>query len=262
MRNERAGICCVLGVFMVSSIFFGSCINTKTITYFNNLPDSLRIRLDSLVPPQQYIQVNDVLELKIGGENEKTVQYLNLYSGVGAGAAAGSTGGGQQYQVDLDGNLDLPKLGKIKVKGFSKDQLRDTLYRMYGEYLKEPLISVKFSTFKFSVLGEVRGPGNYSLTAEKVNLFEALAQAGEMTQYARRDNVKIIRDIGGKREIISIDFNDKTILNSPNYYLNRYDILYVEPYSSKQFYENLGKTATVVGTISGILALLFVLIKK
>ena len=261
MRNERAGICYVLGVFMVSSIFFTSCINTKTITYFNNLPDSLRIRLDSLVPPQQFIQVNDVLEIKIGGENEKTVQYLNSYSGLSAAATA-TAGGGQQYQVDLDGNLDLPKLGKIKVKGFSKDQLRDTLYRMYGELLKEPLVAVKFSNFKFSVMGEVRVPGNFSLASEKVNLFEALAQAGEMTEYARRDNVKIIRDIGGKREIISVNFNDKTILNSPYYYLNRYDVLYVEPYSSKQFYENLGKTATIVGTISGILALLFVLIKK
>ena len=172
------------------------------------------------------------------------------------------TSGVQQYLVDLDGNLDLPKLGKIKAKGFSKDQLRDTLVRLFAVYLKEPIVTIKFSNFKFSVMGEVRGPGNYTVTAEKVSLFEALSQAGEMTEYSRRDNVKIIRDIGGKREIISVNFNDKSILNSPNYYLNRYDILYVEPYRSKQFYENIGKTATIVGTISGILALLFVLIKK
>ena len=258
MKTKRAVICIVLILCISISNYFTSCITTKTVTYFNNLPDSQYIRLDSLVPPQQFIQVNDLLEIKVGGENEKTVQYLNNYTGL----ASNLTSGVQQYLVDLDGNLDLPKLGKIKAKGFSKDQLRDTLVRLFAVYLKEPIVTIKFSNFKFSVMGEVRGPGNYTVTAEKVSLFEALSQAGEMTEYSRRDNVKIIRDIGGKREIISVNFNDKSILNSPNYYLNRYDILYVEPYRSKQFYENIGKTATIVGTISGILALLFVLIKK
>lgn len=221
--------------------------------YFNNLPDSVIVHLDSLQPPPFVVQVNDILQISIGGENEKTVQYITQYFTGGAG--------GIQTVVDIDGNIELPKVGKIKVAGLSKEAVRDTITNAYKEYLVDPIVSVKFGNFRFSVMGEVKGPGSYEVPDEKVNIFEAVTRAGDLTQYAIRDNVKIIREINGKREIISVNLNDKKILNSPNYYLNRYDIIYVESKGIKQTTENLQRTLAYMGAVTSVLALILVIVK-
>ncbi|MGI8952816.1 MAG: polysaccharide biosynthesis/export family protein [Chitinophagaceae bacterium] len=245
------------------SLFLSSCVNQRKATYFNNLPDSTSIKLATLEVPQTKIQVNDILQIKVGGENEKTVQYINQYFGLNSGNASESNGGGGlQCMVGVNGDIDLPKIGKVKVVGLSRDEAKDTITVAYSEYLKDPIVTVNLSNFRFAVLGEVKNPGYYSLTNEKINLFEALAQAGDMTQYSRRDNVKIIRDNNGKREIISVNFNDKNILNSPYYYLNRFDIIYVESQNVKLFSENFSRTASIIATITSILAIIFVVLKK
>jgi polysaccharide export outer membrane protein len=252
---------------LISIISF-SCINQKNVTYFNNLGDSAYISLDSLKAPQQVIQVNDVLELRIGGENEKTVQYISGYlggagGGASAGGAAGGGAGGMQLVVDVNGNVDLPKAGKIKVAGLTRDEARDTIKNAYSEYLQDPIVNLTLSTFKFTILGEVRTPGLYSSLNERINIFEAIAMAGDMTQYAKKNDVKIIRqDAFGKREVITINFNDKSILNSPYYYINRYDVIYVQPVSVKILGDNTSRTTTIIGTISTILALFILLFKK
>ncbi len=258
MTNCFMGRKCVSGwlliCFCVFTISFStSCISTKKVTYFNNLPDSSKIQLDKLQPPPFIVQVNDVLDIRIGGENEKTVQYINQYF----------TGGtsGMQATVDIEGNIELPKIGKIKVAGLSKEAVQDTIGRAYKEYLLDPIVSVKFGNFRFTVLGEVGGPGNFNVPAEKVTIFEALAQAGDLTKYAKWDNVKIIREVNGERQIISINMNDKKILNSPDYYLNRYDLIYVESKSLKLTTENVQRTVAYIGTASGLIALLIALLR-
>ncbi len=245
--------------FFIVSASLSSCINTKNITYFNNLPDSANIALNTIVPPQPLIQINDVLEIRIGGENEKTVQYINQYFGSAGGSTSGSA---LQSIVDIDGNIELPKIGKLKVAGLTRDAARDTITHAYAEYLKDPIVSIKFGNFRFSVLGEVKSPGTYSVSNEKVNLFEAVAQAGDMTEYSARNNVKIIREDNGQRRIITVDFNDRSILNSPYYYLNRYDIIYVQAGKTKSVTDNVARTATYVATITSILALFLVIFKK
>src|SRR5689334_2115951 len=94
-----------------------ACINTKNVTYFNNLPDSLQIQLVKLQPPQQLIQVNDVLTIRVGGENEKSVAYINQFFGGVAGSGTTGTLAGLQNTVDINGYIELPKIGKIKVEG-------------------------------------------------------------------------------------------------------------------------------------------------
>jgi polysaccharide export outer membrane protein len=230
-----------------------SCISPKSATYFNNLPDSTKIQLEELEPPPFAVQVNDVLDIAIGGENEKTVQYISQYFTAGAS--------GMQAIVDIDGNIELPKIGKIKVAGLSKEAVRDTIAQAYKEYLVDPLVSVKFGNFPFSVMGEVKSPGNFNVPSEKVNIFQAVTQAGDLTQYAVRENVKIIREVNGQRKILSLNLNDKSILNSPNYYINRYDIIYAEAKSVKLTTENVQRTLTYVGAVSSVLAFVVVLLR-
>jgi polysaccharide biosynthesis/export protein len=251
--KKCTGFSSILFVYTCIVFFSSSCISTKTITYFNNLPDSVKIQLDSLQAPLFVVQPNDILQIKIGGENEKTVEYISQYF----------TGGTTlEAIVDINGYIELPKVGKFKVAGLSKEAVKDTITNAYKEYLVNPIVSVAFGNFRFTVLGEVKSPGNYELNQERVNIFEAVTNAGDLTTYALRDNVKIIRDINGKREIISVNMNDKNILNSPNYYINRYDIIYVEARDVKMLTENVQRTATYIAAVSSVLALLVLILKQ
>jgi polysaccharide biosynthesis/export protein len=250
----------------ISMISF-SCIQQKSITYFNNLPDSAYIPLSPITAPQQTIQVNDILQMNIGGENEKTAQYISGYLG-GSGSGGATTGGvsagggGMQLTVDVNGDIDLPKAGKIKVAGLTRQEAKDTITAAYSQYLQDPIITLTLSPFKFAVLGEVKAPGYYTSATERLNVFEAVALAGDMTQFAKRNTVKIIRqDVTGKREVITLDFTDKSILNSPYYYINRYDIIYVETGKQKLLGDNSGRTTAVIGTISTLIAIIVLIFK-
>lgn len=234
-----------------------SCVNTKNITYFNNLSDSSKIQLSQLQPPQPLIQVNDILEIRIGGESEKTVEYINSFMG---GAAGG--GSGLQNTVDVDGNIELPKVGKMRVAGLTRDEAKQLITNEYADFLKNPIVTIRFGNFRFAVLGEVRSPGYYSVPNEKINVLEAMAQAGDMTQYAKKNSVKIIRDVNGKRELVTLNFNDRSLLNSPDYYLNRYDIIYVQPEKIKFFSENYSRTTAIIASATSLLAILLVVFKK
>ena len=166
-RYLRLYILPVLSLFVLLS---ASCVNTKKITYFNNLADSAKIQLVQLQPPQPLIQVKDILEVRVGGESEKTVEYINSFMGSSAGG-----GSGLQSTVDVDGNIELPKIGEVKVAGLTRDQAKQVIVNAYSEFLKNPIVSVKFGDFRFAVLGEVKSPGYFSVPYEKMNVFEATA---------------------------------------------------------------------------------------
>lgn len=261
MSRKWVSLCWYGCILFCICFSLGSCINTKEVAYFNNLPDSDVRSLRQLQPPPAIIQINDILEIKVGGENEKTVQYINQYFS-GTNNSNSATGGALQVIVDLNGNIELPKIGKLKLAGLTRDAARDTITNAYKEYLLEPIVAVKFGNFRFSVLGEVKAPGNFSIVSEKVNIFEALAQAGDLTQFAERNKIKIIRDINGKREILSLNLIDSSILNSPEYYINRYDVIYAEPKNVKVVTENFQRTATYIATVASVLALVLLLFRN
>jgi len=202
MRRNCVSIVLLIcpGIFI--ACFLSSCISNKKIVYFNNLPDSTKIQLDKLQPPRSIVQINDILEVSVGGENEKTVQYIQQYFS-----------GGQIIKavVDADGNAELPKLGKIHVIGLTNESLKDTITNRYREYLVDPIVQVKFGNFRFTIIGEVRSPGSYDMESDNVNIFEALGKAGDLTEYAQRDHIKIIRNINGSREVIALNLNDKCL---------------------------------------------------
>jgi len=176
-------------VYLFIVLFSSSCVSNKNVVYFNNLPDTVKIKLDKLPLPPKTVQVNDVLEITVGGENEKTVQYIQTYFT------------GQpviKVIVDIDGNIELPKIGKVHAAGLSKEGVRDAVTNAYKEYLVDPIVQVKLSNFHFTVLGEVRTPGIYDIDAEKVTIFEAVGHVGELSYYQKRQKIKIIRELKRK----------------------------------------------------------------
>jgi polysaccharide export outer membrane protein len=192
---------------------------------------------------------DDVLAIRFSGANKTTEQAFNSY-----GVATTQAGSAATYMVDAEGNIDVFQIGTIRAAGYTRDQLRKILTDSVSVYLKSAVVNIRFINFRFTVLGEVRTPGSFVLDKDKITILEALGQAGDMTQYARRNSVRVIRDSSGNREIGMVNFNQKTVFTSPYYFLQRGDVVYVEPQKSKTDYESVTRVASIVGTALGILA--------
>ena len=173
----------------------------------------------------------------------------------------------QQYLVDNQGNIDFPVLGTIHLGGLTKGEAEQLVKdKLAPQFHRAPIVTVRMVNYKISVIGEVASPGTFTISNEKVNLYEALAMAGDMTIYGIRDNVKLIReDNAGKREIITLNLNDTDILQSPYYYLQQNDIVYVTPNKTKAKTSNISTSTTiwfsVVGSLVSLASLIIAITK-
>lgn len=244
-------------LFLILGMY--SCTPTKTSTYFADLPDATLVKLPDIARPDLTIMTDDMLEIKIVGANEITTQVFNTFGGI---SAPGVSSSAPVYTVDRNGDIELPYVGKIKAAGLSKEELKEKLKKEIAPYLKDLIINIRFTNFRFTVLGEVRIPGSFIFPSDKITVLEALGQAGDMTQYAIRDNVRVIRDSSGKREVGKVDFTKKDIFNSPFYYLQRNDVVYIETNKNKTKNEQFSRASSLVATFTSIIAIAITILRK
>ena len=146
-------------------------------------------------------------------------------------------------------------MGTLKVGGLTKSQAEQLIVKNLKPYIKEtPIVTVRMSNYKISVLGEVSRPGTFTITNEKVNLLEALAMAGDMTVWGVRDNVKLIReDANGRQEIHTLDLNKAETILSPYYWLHQNDVVYVTPNKAKARNSDIGNSTSLWFSATSIL---------
>ena len=167
----------------------------------------------------------------------------------------------QSYTLDEQGCVELPLTGKIELKGLTVDEAKDKMQTMLNKYFNQTTLIVKLSNFNLTVQGEVLKPGMYKVYQSQINLFEAVAMAGNMTNFAKNDEVKIIRQTDNGSEVVTVDMGSADILASPYYYLKPNDIIYVQQLKIKQW----GFTTFPYSTVLSILSLgatIFALYKK
>ena len=157
----------------------------------------------------------------------------------------------QSYTLDEDGYIELPLTGKILLKNMTVDQAKEKMQTEINKFVNQTTLVVKLSNFNLTVLGEVTRPGMYKVYQSQINLFEAVALAGNMTNFAKNNEVKIIRQTEHGSEIVTVDMGSADILSSPYYYLKPNDILYVEPLKIKQW----GFTTFPYSTVFSIVTL-------
>lgn len=249
--NKLPALCLI---FLFSGAMF-SCTSSKKLKYFSNLADSPLVRLPIMPVPQAEIATDDLLEIRISGANEATTAIINNYSNT-----AGSTNA-FAYLVDKNGEVEFPILGKVKAAGLTKDMFRDKLKGLVTKYLKDPVVVVKFTNFRFTVLGEVKAPGTFSVPLENVTILDALGSSGDMTSFARRNNVRVIREVQGTRIIGTVNFQEKAVFTSPFFYLQRNDVIYVEPETTKSKIDDISRIISIAATLIGVLAVVLT-IKK
>jgi polysaccharide biosynthesis/export protein len=218
---------------LVCCILCSSCGNTKKVTYLNDISDTeISKAIDNLEP---VIQKNDLLSISISSPNATASQPFNTAVTVSTQTVGYTSTQAAGYLVDQDGYIDLPMLGRIKAGGHTKKELKENITKTIvdNKYLLYPVVNVRYLNFKVTVLGEVARPMVINVPDEKINILEALGFAGDMTVYAKRNNVALIREENGNRIVKRLDLNSGNVLASPFYYLKPNDIIYVEPNKAK-----------------------------
>jgi polysaccharide biosynthesis/export protein len=205
----------------------------KKVAYLNNISETeINNAINNLEP---VIQKNDLLSVTVSSPNAAASQPFNTVVTVSTQTIGYTATQASGYLVDNDGYIDMPMLGRIKAAGQTKQQLKDNITKVLvdNKYLLFPVVSVRYLNFKVTVLGEVARPMVVNVPDEKINILEALGFAGDLTIFARRDNIALIREENGKRIVKRLDLNSGNLLTSPYYYLMSGDILYIEPNKTK-----------------------------
>ena len=224
MKKIIFGFFAILAVMMASS-----CGSSKGVVYFQNI-DSI-----SLAPSRGLFNLS-----------------------YGKGSAGGSNGANSllPYLVDNDGYINFPVIGKIHVAGLTRTECEDLIKSKIQPYLSKnenPIVTVKLSGYKVTVTGEVSSPGVIQVDQEKMSIVEAIAKAGDLTIYGKRDNIMLLReDETGEKHYTRLNLNDANIINSPYYYLQQNDVVYVEPNHVKAKNSGLGASTTVWFSFIGI----------
>ena len=233
-----------------TAVLLTGCGSVKNIAYLQNSDDidfeSSRYLYDARIMPK------DQLTISVNTTNPEASLPFNLL--LQNSFTQGRTlnyGGGtlMPYLVDNEGYINFPIVGKLKVGGLTKSEAEKLVVDKIRPYLADaenPVVTVTMASYSVSVLGEVNRPGSFQVSREKITIFEALAQAGDLTIYGVRDRVKLIReDATGKKSIVTLNLNDANIINSPYYYLQQNDVVYVEPNKIKAQNSTVGQTTTL-----------------
>ncbi len=214
-------------VLVLALLTMSSCGSTKKVIYFPEVKDGA---IPATTPfPESLIQKNDILSITVSSLSADADAPFNSPNIAAAG------GGVAGYLVNSEGNIQFPILGNIKAEGLTKNQLKDKITKSLvdAKQLVDPIVTIRFSNFRVTVLGEVNHPTVVTVPNEKISLLEALGLAGDLTIYGKRQNVMIIREEKDQKIIKRVDLNSAEIFTSPYYYLQSNDIVYVEPNKTK-----------------------------
>ena len=240
------------------SIILASCGSVKNIAYLQNSDDinfeKSRFLYDARIMPKDQITIS----VNTTTPEASLPFNLLLQNSYTQGRSVNYSGGTlMPYLVDNDGFVNFPVVGRIKVGGLTKSEAETLVtekIRLYMAENENPVVTVTMASYSVSVLGEVARPGSFQVSREKITILEALAQAGDLTIYGVRDKVKLIReDATGKKQIVTLNLNDANIVNSPYYYLQQNDVVYVEPNKVKAQNSKVGQTTTLWFSATSIL---------
>ena len=241
-----------------------SCIShQQLVNYQENLPDTTLLAPKKL--PNIRIQPNDVLGIKVFSTEMELAAPFNLTSpqqsesffNIESIQLSG-------YLVNQEGTISFPVLGTLKLEGLSISEAKDSIVKKLKLHLKDPIVNLRLLNFRVTVSGEVRNPGAFNVVNERVSMLDALALAGDMTDYADRKDVLLVRENAGIQSIVHINLQSASIFQSEYYYLRQNDLIYVKPIKAKSgaIEDQTSKTVPILSAAATVAAVLIALFKK
>lgn len=234
-KNVRATL------FALLSVLLFSCGTAKKITYVQDVPDSIfmqpyRAGITTYSAP--VIKPNDIMQISIltldpAANNILTPSNSSTFTIQSGTNTSGNTQPVSGFMVDEKGMIELPLAGKIKIAGLTTSMAKDTIRNRIAKLYKDPVINIRYANFNITVLGEVARPASYIVPNEKISILDAIGMAGDLTIYGKRENILLIRDSSGHKLYGRFNLNSGSIMQSPFFYLQQGDVVYVEPSKSK-----------------------------
>lgn len=250
--------------FSILLSLFSSCTTKRNLVYFDDVDQSSAYQMAITNAYAPKIQSGDIMAITVSSldPTSNTLFNTGVLQGSASSSAATTNIGKEGYLVGSDGNINFPIVGKIQLQGLTLEEANQKMQEELIKYVKEPIVNLRYLNFKVTVIGEVNSPGSFTVDNERINLLEALGNAGDMTAYGKRENVLVIREVDGQRNMVRVNLNSSTAFNSPYFYLQQNDLVYVEPDVMKEkqvsrdnYY--LATTASIVTILTLILTRIF-----
>ena len=223
-----------LGIFILGALLLASCATNKRAAYIQQVQTDIPTAIEQ--DYQIRIKPLDRLTVTINSKDPELAAPFNAASSYNSlnglsSYSSSSNGNLQILTVDKEGKIQLPIIGEIDCDGLTRNELAKKIENTIREngMVHDPIVIIQFADVKFSVLGEVARPGQFSITKDRISLFDALAMAGDLTIYGQRENVALIREENGMRTVHYFDLKNPDILTSPYFYLQQDDVVYVTP---------------------------------
>jgi polysaccharide biosynthesis/export protein len=257
MKNLKIYIY-LIGLFF---ILLSSCTTNRNIIYLRGIEDEIVQKNEGLNVYK--IQPKDLLYIKIITDNTEITNQYNTWNIANSPAYSDASLYIQGYTVSDSGYVVLPIIGRVKITGLTVEQATDEVTKAAQKYLVNPIVTVKLAYFKISILGEVNSPGLFSVYQEKINIFHALALAGDINDNGNKRSLLVLRNAAGSISSYRIDLTDKNILNTELYNLMPNDIVYVEPVKAKAYrIINAPSIQIMLSTISTTILVLTFMLNK
>lgn len=242
-----------------------SCVSKKRLTYLQQSEENADSAYYELQRSKYKVQPNDILNVNVRSFDEETSKLFNSSQDRVTNMNAGDlvfylTG----YTVDLNGDIEMPIIGKVKVIGNNTEEIKAIIEAELQNYFKDNAVyvTVQLAGVRYSVIGDAARPGKYVIYQNQVNIFEALAQAGDITMVGDRREVQIVRQKGRGVEIMQLDLTDSEVLSNPDFFIQPNDIINVKPLGVKSL--GIGTTgfqsfASVIAVLASTATLIFTL---
>lgn len=249
---------------LILAILITSCSSQEKLAYLNNLPVTDSEQFFTMEIPDYKIQNRDILYITIKAmtTDGKITDFLG--SSQGSGASTYSTGEAGNYlfgyDVDKEGKISIPVLGKLKVSGSTLQEAKELVQAETDKHFNNATVECKLLSFKFTVIGEVRSPGTFMNYNNYLTVLEAIGRAGGISDYGRRDKLLVVRPVAGGTKTYTISLQDKSLLSNEAYFLLPNDVVIVEPESKKIFNLNLPTFSFIISTATSLLTTTLLLI--
>lgn len=250
----------ILAVFLL----VGACTSQKKLAYLTNLPETGGEQYFPMSIPDYKLQHRDILyiTLKAMAADGTITDFLSSSRGTGSSVYAQGEAGQYLigYDINSEGEILLPVLGRLKVGGITLENARQTIQEASDKHYNNATVECKLLSFKFTVIGEVRAPGTYVNYNNYLTAIEAVGRAGGIDDYGRRDKLLVIRPVPGGTKTFTLNLQDKAILSNEAYFLLPNDVVIVQPQEKKIFNLNFPTIASVLSLTTSLVTTTLLLI--